>query len=629
MKQMAQQPPPPNRITSSPHDRMVQCYPFLQNFRLCAIVTDRNVQNLEIQFIQNNHVVDRTRIQCFHPILADLTEHQLTEDLGDREWFEGRLYGRRAEGTIEERGIAPEELFYSARSWTEGIAEQGLDAFVILGQIEQQGPRSTPISNPLLRFVARHDPAALDLFIQATRAQCVNEFGEEHTPSVVARLYPLVATGDREIIRRVREANFESSIALPGFLEDAMRRDPNFIHNHIQRTTQLCQNQADPAACINMRLRPLAERLGQTRCDNESFRQLATEVPSISIFNDSPRVAKCLTLTRRPDYHRLLFSGTPQVRKKVAEVIIKYPGMRGRFLDAVTAECARMPEGMPRDRCLRTNLNYLLRPIENYILPQTDIAPKLAAMNPPPDVFTIDAVRLPNFVRNYARYAQIFTEGLPDVRATIAADPVMASLPQYTPLIDDDEPMVRRAVARNPRAASVTGFHRLFLDDDVSVRESAARNPAAFNTAGYDDLFLDREIVVRRAVASTPEAATKASFNRLFADADPVVRSFAAINPRAVTLPDYARVFVDRVSQVRISAAYNPEAPTKDGYTALFTDANRDVRLATSINANSVRLDRFAVLFSDTDDAIRNTACQRLALYQSLHPNQSVNHQCN
>lgn len=127
---------------------MRKCYPFLSRYKLCANL-DKNDghQKLEICTRVPKQKIDaackcKSEISCIHTIVnVQLDENGNFIPISSER--------RRIDLPIETKWLA-------FKSWTQGIAEAGMDAFSIQNDIELG--RAYPIMLTLAQYIAKREP---------------------------------------------------------------------------------------------------------------------------------------------------------------------------------------------------------------------------------------------------------------------------------------------------------------------------------------------------------------------------------------------------------------------------------------------------------------------------------------
>lgn len=179
-------------------------YPFIYDdiFLIAEVEKSTGKQWLVMQKVEQRtgRVLLEDRIRCIHTAVTDINIDEFEERIQDDE-FETDMLKIRSSENLREVNLAIEEKFFAFKSWTEGIAEAGMNAISIQENIERFGNLIHPIANRLFKFLLKAKATFLMNFLEKIERECVFE-GEYHRPSVNANLLKLLDI----IILKEREA---------------------------------------------------------------------------------------------------------------------------------------------------------------------------------------------------------------------------------------------------------------------------------------------------------------------------------------------------------------------------------------------------------------------------------------
>jgi len=146
-----------------------KCFNFiLPNIQLRVIVRMDGTQRLIIEKMEKYNslyghaevIEDSYSISCIHTAVQKISieefneAHETIEDA--RDFIKGSLNIKSTEN-LNEIILSNEEKFKAMCSWAQGIAEAGMDAFVLQSHLDQYLNQMYPITTPLLRFLAKHN----------------------------------------------------------------------------------------------------------------------------------------------------------------------------------------------------------------------------------------------------------------------------------------------------------------------------------------------------------------------------------------------------------------------------------------------------------------------------------------
>jgi Tfp pilus assembly protein PilF len=154
-------------------------------------------QSLIIQKInlKTGEVEFEDQIDCIHTAVTGISTEEF-EDYQNGNDSQERVFKKtleiRSSEKLEEIKLKPEEMFHAFKSWTAGIAEAGLSAFLIQDEIDECLDLLYPISQFLFRFMIKVDSDFLPQYLAKIEKECVFE-GTIHESSFVANLIPVLA----------------------------------------------------------------------------------------------------------------------------------------------------------------------------------------------------------------------------------------------------------------------------------------------------------------------------------------------------------------------------------------------------------------------------------------------------
>ena len=131
---------------------------------LCPWVdSETGSQKLVIQKInlKTNKVEFEDSIDCIHTAVTEISTTELEDYHNDayvKELLDNKTLEIRSSEKLREINLNPKEKFAAFKSWVAGIAEAGLNAFKIQGDIDNAIDFIYPISYFLMRFLVKTDP---------------------------------------------------------------------------------------------------------------------------------------------------------------------------------------------------------------------------------------------------------------------------------------------------------------------------------------------------------------------------------------------------------------------------------------------------------------------------------------
>ncbi len=169
-------------------------FPFLRDdiFLIAQVEVDTGKQTLRMQKVdlKTGKILLEDALDCIHAAICDIPASQFAEITNGSD-FEERILHIRSSEKLQEINLAPEEKFLAFKSWVAGIAEAGINAFEIQGEIDSAAHLQYPVTNRLLRFLARVDSAFISTYLDYVDRTASHE-GVRHRPYLVASLLPIL-----------------------------------------------------------------------------------------------------------------------------------------------------------------------------------------------------------------------------------------------------------------------------------------------------------------------------------------------------------------------------------------------------------------------------------------------------
>jgi|GEM_PF-2206930 len=136
---------------------------------------------------ESGKVLASDSINCIHTAVMDINLEQAIDAYPDEDKHVEFINAHTSEN--QQVDLVPSERFLAFKSWVQGVAEAGPDAFVFQSELEAAAGFAYPIASKLLSFVVRNTSGCLDFFFDNLE-QCRFE-GEWHEPSLMANLRAL------------------------------------------------------------------------------------------------------------------------------------------------------------------------------------------------------------------------------------------------------------------------------------------------------------------------------------------------------------------------------------------------------------------------------------------------------
>ena len=164
---------------------------------LCPWVdTETGKQNLILQKINltTNKVEFEDSIDCIHTAVTDIS-HEIYEgyqnDANAQENLNEKILEIRSSEKLTEINLTPEEKFKALKSWAAGIADAGMNSFLIQDEIDKNLDLLYPISQFLMSFIAKVDRDFLPQYLMNVERECMFE-GIRHESSFLANTIPIL-----------------------------------------------------------------------------------------------------------------------------------------------------------------------------------------------------------------------------------------------------------------------------------------------------------------------------------------------------------------------------------------------------------------------------------------------------
>lgn len=133
-------------------------------------------------------------IECIHTAITDISFAEL-EGLQTDEFLWDEFYKKTLEIRSSENlfivNLSMADRFLALKSWTQGIAEAGKEAFQLETDIEIAGHLFYPLAGKLLLFMVRVDTDFIFEYVSRVERLCVFE-GVRHQPSLMANVMPIL-----------------------------------------------------------------------------------------------------------------------------------------------------------------------------------------------------------------------------------------------------------------------------------------------------------------------------------------------------------------------------------------------------------------------------------------------------
>lgn len=503
----------------------IHSYPFIDRFRLTAIV-DRftGKQLLKISFLDDNsRESDSWMISCIHTAICDLTIEELDNSLKDSD-FPIKMIKARSSENVKLIRLSPEEHFLAFKMWVQGIAESGLDAFRIQSDIEEFAHFLTPLSQPLMSFIATHDIRIFHEYLYKIERECVFE-GEKHQSSIISNLMPLIDMIQKEpynkgeLIRSI--IDIEPPIEL--FAKEDYSEfltSPYMIHHpDFPKLFKI----GTPNVLIS-----LAKNL--KACDFDEYRTLFRSKNIFIRWN----VARNPNAMRFEEFSCLFKDSFEEIRKDLAAnpKATQFKEFRQLFFDSSSSvrinlaqnqEATKFPEFSTL--FFSSNVRVLVNLANNKsaikfntfrILFHTHHAVVLLALARNPSATMFDEFRLlfkrtesgikiaimgNHKASRFTEYIDLMKQSSSKVRIQFASVKEPQKFDMYEILFDDPDPEVRMAVAKNPAAMKYDKFKKLLSDDDIRIKIELAKNPEIFKIIDYEILINDPNPEVQKAIS--------------------------------------------------------------------------------------------------------------------------------
>ncbi|MBD3353097.1 MAG: hypothetical protein GF364_16570 [Candidatus Lokiarchaeota archaeon] len=174
------------------------CFPFIRdNIELCAevnIQTGKQVLVARKFYPKTGNTQIKDKLTCIHTAVTSITPEEFSA-LKKSPDKQKKLYKKtlkiRSTENLREINLSPDEKFKAFRSWVQGIAESGYNAFAIQENIDLALGQVAPIAKFLFRFIVKAIPDFMLEFFQKLELECKFN-GKWHTPSLLGNIIPFI-----------------------------------------------------------------------------------------------------------------------------------------------------------------------------------------------------------------------------------------------------------------------------------------------------------------------------------------------------------------------------------------------------------------------------------------------------
>ena len=164
---------------------------------LCPWVdSETGKQKLFIQKInlETNEVEFEDQIDCIHTAVTNISTTEFEDyqnDTDDQELLVKKTLDIRSSEKLTEINLTLEEKYFALKSWVASIADSNNEAFKVQSEIERYGHLAFPISNFLMRFMARADQDFLPDYLTKIEHECIYQ-GVKSESFILASLMPIL-----------------------------------------------------------------------------------------------------------------------------------------------------------------------------------------------------------------------------------------------------------------------------------------------------------------------------------------------------------------------------------------------------------------------------------------------------
>ncbi len=501
-------------IIKSNDDYLVKAYHFIDKTYLAAIVDKRTGKEKLGMIFYDGNDMQAEYIDCIHTgvtLSLDEIKNQSEEELMLNAW------------SSEERreiNLAPEEAFKALKSWVEGIAKAGLDAFKIQAEIEQMAKFAYPLSSQLIKFVAKYNKDVLGQYVDKVLNECKvdNNF---HKPSLTANLLALRETpGSLDYLLSAAFSLKEKDVkvlwdtVIEVYGKESVAENPNATRfpEYVKLITD-DDKEARKGAARNPNATRFPEYVELITDNDFEVKQQAAENPNAPQF---------------PEFKNLIESDNWAVRATAAENpnAPQFSWFRELF-DNPTIEIL---VAIAHNKNAMDLKEYKERKVLEFIRKRKIVFPADFAFN--------------QYAARFPEYVKVFASKDWNVRASAAENPDATRFPEYVALFTDST-FIRKIAARNPNAPKFSEYVNLIRDRDWEVRASAARNPNATQFAEFKELFDDQSIDVLISLAYNERARNLKEYKKRkkffkFIRKHKIQSAYEFVkNPKAAKFPEY------------------------------------------------------------------------------------------
>lgn len=611
-------------------------YQFIhENIYLIAQV-DENTgrQQLIIQKLSKNgkHVELQDRITCIHTAVLNLNYREFLE-MNNNPQAKKKLLEKinkvRSSERLKHINLSIDMKFLAFKSWVQGIAEAGIDAFKIQDSIEEYTKLMNPISNRLLQFMVRVDPNFIEFFLRKIEKECSFN-GKLHIPSFISNIH---------------------------ILEDYFSRNPSQKEKYIPYIMDLCPEYLYLVQNVRLR-REFAENVEYI--SNKSYKKLYSD--------DNWYVRRSVVSNKAaaklyPKLHKTLFPekmGYKKIHVIEDPKSIQFEEFKFLFRDddenilAKLSENEQLPKLFPIKFCylfkndskivkkalagnkeavqfeqykrLFQDQNWeVRRAIHSNIYSQKYYPHLFDKLIPNKYGKTKKEMILNKNSPKYEEYSKFFEDSDWKIKMLIASNKNAVKYKDFPKLFNEIDRRILNALVRNPNVPEIHKEYQLFFkSNDPNIKRGLVENPSARKYAKYRKLFYDSDLYIRKKLAEKKFAVQYEEYESFFIDKNWIVRKAVAENFEATKLERYKNLFLDSNIQVKLGIASNPSAVQfEKEFKKMFNENNITILQKIALNPNATELKLFNTLFEKKDlillrNLARNKKAALLGKYISL-----------
>lgn len=140
--------------------------------------------------LASGKILLKNSIECIHTAVGDIPVKDFHDMVNNPDFPKQVLWIRSSE-QLKEVVLTPEERFKALKSWVAGIAEAGMNAFVIQNEIDEVANLHYPIALPLFRFMVMAESTFIFAYIEYLDSSCYFN-GTRHEAYLLANLLPVL-----------------------------------------------------------------------------------------------------------------------------------------------------------------------------------------------------------------------------------------------------------------------------------------------------------------------------------------------------------------------------------------------------------------------------------------------------